>query len=57
MRHAAAVFIVLSVATAIAAPPGVPSTSKAEEVGVSTERLARIQPGVLPDDADDWDIN
>ena len=30
----------LSAAIVIAAPPGVPSTSKAEDVGMSTERLA-----------------
>src|SRR4051812_2988916 len=36
----------LSVVTVIASG-GVPSTSKAEEVGVSTERLARIHDAVL----------
>jgi CubicO group peptidase (beta-lactamase class C family) len=46
MRHAL-ILIAVSAATVIAAPPGVPSTSKAEEVGMSTERLARIHDAVL----------
>jgi CubicO group peptidase (beta-lactamase class C family) len=46
MRHAA-ILIALSVATAVAAPPGVPSTSKAEEVGMSAERLTRIHDAAL----------
>src|SRR5437667_154981 len=45
MRYALAL-IALS-ATLVAASPGVPTTSKAEEVGVSTERLARIHDAVL----------
>jgi len=45
MRHAF-VLIAMSVATVIAAPPGVPSTSRAEEVGFSTERLARVHEAV-----------
>src|SRR5258706_142428 len=36
------VSVALLGAVVIAAPPGVPSTSKAEDVGMSTERLARI---------------
>ena len=34
-------------AALMAAPPGVPSTSKAEEVGISTERLTRIHDAAL----------
>ena len=34
-------------AALLAAPPGVPSTSKAEEVGMSTERLTRIHDAAL----------
>ena len=45
------VFVVLSAAifgaALAAAPPGVPATSKAEDVGMSTERLARIHDAVL----------
>jgi CubicO group peptidase (beta-lactamase class C family) len=41
MRHAL-VLIALSVATVIAAPPGVPTAPKPEDVGVSTARLQRI---------------
>jgi CubicO group peptidase (beta-lactamase class C family) len=46
MRHAL-ILLALSAVTVIAAPPGVPSTSKAEDVGMSTERLARIHDAVL----------
>jgi CubicO group peptidase (beta-lactamase class C family) len=46
MRRAL-ILLVLSAATLVAATPGVPSTSKAEEVGMSTERLARIHDAVL----------
>jgi len=41
MRHAL-ILIALSVGTALAAPPGVPTAPKAEDVGVSTARLQRI---------------
>jgi len=46
MRHTL-VLIALSAGTLIAASGGVPITSKAEEVGMSTERLARIHDAVL----------
>ena len=46
MRHAL-VFVALSAATLCAAPPGVPITSKAEDVGISTERLQRIHESVV----------
>jgi CubicO group peptidase (beta-lactamase class C family) len=46
MRRAL-ILLVLSAATLVAATPGVPSASKAEEVGMSTERLARIHDAVL----------
>src|SRR5215467_11660425 len=46
MRRAL-ILLVLSAATLVAATPGVPSISKAEEVGMSTERLARIHDAVL----------
>jgi len=41
MRHAL-ILIALSVGTALAAPPGVPTAPKPEDVGVSTARLQRI---------------
>jgi CubicO group peptidase (beta-lactamase class C family) len=41
MRHAL-ILIALSAGTVIAASGGVPTTSKAEDVGMSTERLVRI---------------
>jgi CubicO group peptidase (beta-lactamase class C family) len=46
MRHAL-VLVALSAGTLIAASGGVPSTSKAEEVGMSAERLVRIHDAVL----------